>query len=140
MTLNLDIIRKKAGALGCDFDRIGTAAGLDGNIWATCSRHPFADPKTVGRLAAFLGCDPEDITLKVRAQRTEPCSASAVIDGYRVECAMAREDMSFDDIRDLLGFDVYSSVRHDRMREKRAEVLARALWLQPRDIIVIHQN
>ena len=102
----------------CDITQMG---------WSNINRYGYADPEVVGRLAAFLGCDPRTITIRSNRKRhVHPYAAD--INGYRIECIMAREDISYEELRMKVGFDPAGYIKVGYCRQDKAEAIAKALY------------
>ena len=96
----------------------------------------YADPEVIGKFAAFFGCTVKTLAHRTRANRREPLPYSAVIDGYEIECAMAEEDISYEDLKETLGFECAGFVKQGSMKLDKLVRMASALYREPEKFIV----
>lgn len=95
--------------------------------WSNINHYGYADPEVVGKLAAFLGCDPQNITIRPQKKRY-PHPRAVDLNSYRIECIMAKEDISYEELRQKCGFDPSGYIKVGYCRPDKAEALANALY------------
>lgn len=137
MILLLDKIEERAKELGGSMKDLKSLAGLTETEVYKASLYAFGEPETVGKLCAYLGLTPRMITKQKDPKKRDPLPWSAQINGYIVECLMAKEDLSYEDIKEKVGFDIYGAVRVNKISYEKAVILADALYVKPEDIIMV---
>lgn len=135
MKLNRKIIERRCRALHADYRRLGILAGLTDGEAVKAISYAEADPEVVGRIAAFCGLDPEHITA-MRRVKAVPKDGYTCIDGYKVECRMAVEDLSYTELTGITGIDAEKCVFSGLVPTDALCSLAAALYVPAEEILL----
>lgn len=127
MKVNLEKVKELAEKFNAEPNDMPKLTGIFKREWEIITHYGYADPEVVGKLAAFLGCDPQNITIRPQKKRY-PHPRAVDLNSYRIECIMAKEDISYEELRQKCGFDPSGYIKVGYCRPDKAEALANALY------------